>query len=161
MARARMTFEHFSRLCQGKNLTAVKVTDIHWQIKGGLRIVNVYPVTKKGPRYYIQGMSSGVTGSPLKAIEAAKKPPMQNKKHERNNWKVNKRIRERLWKLQKGLCKWCDEYVPESESTLDHIISLSHGGGNGADNLCMACVECNRKRGNSCTAEELSKGNKS
>ncbi|WP_145211980.1 HNH endonuclease [Gimesia alba] len=64
-------------------------------------------------------------------------------------------MRQLLWNKQKGLCKWCGFYVPENEATLDHIVALSHGGGNGSDNLCMACEPCNLKRGNKCTAEEL------
>lgn len=103
----------------------------------------------------MQGMSGGVKGSPQKAIQAAFKPPKQNKQHERNKSKVNKRIRDRLWHSQKGLCNWCGERVSKDEATLDHIVALSRGGGNGLDNLCMACEECNSKRGNNCTTEEL------
>lgn len=155
MGRARITFEHFSRLCQGQKLEAVRLNSNHWQIKGGLRIVNVYPFSRSGASFYIQGMSKGRKGGPTKAIQAAKKLPHQEKRHERLNHKVVKSIRERLWHSQKGLCRWCGHYVLENEATLDHIVALSKGGGNGMDNLCMSCDYCNGKRGNNCTAEEL------
>ncbi|QDT41037.1 hypothetical protein Pan241w_10960 [Gimesia alba] len=88
--KSKISFEHFARLCQGAKLQAVEVTEAHWQIRGGLRIVNVYPVTKRGSSYYIQGMSSGVKGTPLEAIKAATKPPRQEKRHERNSQEKNK-----------------------------------------------------------------------
>ena len=157
----KISFEHFARLCQGQQLEAVRVNGTHWQIKGGLRIVNVYPFSRKGASYYIQGMSKGVKGSPAKAIQAAKKPPRQEKRHDRNKSKINRRVRDRLWRSQQGNCKWCGEPVPKEEATLDHIVALSRGGGNGTDNLCMACKDCNNRRGNNCTAEELLKGGES
>lgn len=153
----KTSFINFKTLCEKQGLSAVELSRTHWQIKGGLRIVNVYPFSRKGASFYIQGMSGGVKGSPHKAIEAATRPPSQNKQHERNKPKINRRVRDRLWQNQNGLCKWCENHIPKDRATLDHIVALSRGGGNGIDNLCMACEECNQKRSNNCTAEELSK----
>lgn len=152
------TFGQFERLCSENGLVARKVNHSHWQIIGGLRLVNVYPLTKRGTTYYVQGMSRGLKGTTKQAVEAAKKPPRQEKRHSRNSWKKNKKVRDILWHKQEGLCKWCRHYVLQREATLDHIVSLSHGGGNGLDNLCMACGHCNAKRGNKCTEDDLKKG---
>lgn len=51
-----------------------------------------------------------------------------------------------LYESQKGLCAYCSEPVGE-EYHVDHVIPLSRGGGNGPDNLAIACPTCNRSKG--------------
>jgi hypothetical protein len=46
-----------------------------------------------------------------------------------------------------GRCEWCGVSVVGSAFEVDHIISLSQGGGNVAENLVVACPSCNRKKG--------------
>lgn len=48
----------------------------------------------------------------------------------------------RLFEQQAGLCAYChDKLGPDYH--VDHIVPLSRGGGNGPDNICLACPACN------------------
>lgn len=38
--------------------------------------------------------------------------------------------------------------LPSDTATLDHVIPESEGGSNDSENLVLACVDCNRRRGN-------------
>lgn len=55
--------------------------------------------------------------------------------------------------LGKNVCFYCKRVVvvyPKNLSfsaTIDHIIPLSKGGVNARYNLCVACRECNNKKG--------------
>lgn len=48
-----------------------------------------------------------------------------------------------------GRCEYC--LMPQSVSAFehkpDHIISIQHGGKTKADNLALACLRCNRRKG--------------
>lgn len=46
---------------------------------------------------------------------------------------------------QAGLCAYCD--VGLVQYHVDHIVPLSRGGGDGADNICLACPPCNMSKG--------------
>lgn len=43
-------------------------------------------------------------------------------------------------------CAYCSRYVPRSMRELDHVWPLSKGGTHTADNLLMACRQCNRSK---------------
>jgi 5-methylcytosine-specific restriction endonuclease McrA len=44
---------------------------------------------------------------------------------------------------QGGLCQWCGrDYGPDYE--VDHVVPVSRGGSNGAENIAVACFDCNR-----------------
>lgn len=46
--------------------------------------------------------------------------------------------------------RWCRLRLPGctvKSTTVDHVISVAKGGGNGLDNLIGACEHCNRMRG--------------
>ena len=45
-------------------------------------------------------------------------------------------------------CQWCALPLTEGTATTDHLVPLSRGGTNDWDNLCLACLPCNRKRKN-------------
>lgn len=62
--------------------------------------------------------------------------------------------RKTLHKMQRGRCAYCNESVALDDSTVDHKQPLSRGGTHAMHNLCMACEECNRRKG-SMTAEEF------
>lgn len=47
---------------------------------------------------------------------------------------------------QHGLCAYCGGSLEAYH--VDHIVPLSRGGGNGADNICLACPTCNMSKGN-------------
>lgn len=44
-------------------------------------------------------------------------------------------------------CHWCNIDVPTNKRHVDHIIPLSKGGHNTAENICCACVSCNCSKG--------------
>ena len=82
------------------------------------------------------------------AIAAANKPPI-NKLHKRT------RERKRSYKGAKRrllgispFCYWCKRKLDSASATLDHMIPLSKGGTNGADNFVLACEDCNKGRQN-------------
>ena len=76
----------------------------------------------------------------------------QSRKRENNKWKRRhgkgdrQLWRANKWKLQRGLCMWCNEFVPKHHATLEHIVPLSAGGGTRPQNLGMACGPCNSNR---------------
>lgn len=43
-------------------------------------------------------------------------------------------------------CFWCKTNLGLHEKTIDHIRSMSNGGGNTRKNICVCCVECQKKR---------------
>jgi 5-methylcytosine-specific restriction endonuclease McrA len=45
-----------------------------------------------------------------------------------------------------GRCNWCGASVLGVEFEIDHILSVSRGGANTADNLALACPDCNRQK---------------
>lgn len=47
-----------------------------------------------------------------------------------------------LFEAQEGLCAYCGATL-EANYHVDHIVPLSRGGGNGPDNICLACSFCN------------------
>ncbi len=58
---------------------------------------------------------------------------------------LRKEVRERAT----GRCEYC--LLPEAQAFFphepDHIIALKHGGQSTADNLALACFDCNRFKG--------------
>lgn len=55
--------------------------------------------------------------------------------------------------LQEGRCAYCAVDMGES-FTVDHVVPLARGGGNGPDNLVCACGSCNSSKGTS-TGDEF------
>lgn len=45
-------------------------------------------------------------------------------------------------------CFVCKLHVYKEDATLEHVVPLSLGGTNGADNLWISHLACNLKRGN-------------
>lgn len=48
---------------------------------------------------------------------------------------------------QRGLCWWCGKPVGDDWHA-DHLIPLSRGGSNGAENIVIACRHCNQSKNN-------------
>jgi hypothetical protein len=46
-----------------------------------------------------------------------------------------------------GQCVWCGEAVDHNAMTVDHLVPVQAGGGNGVENLVAACRRCNSARG--------------
>lgn len=47
----------------------------------------------------------------------------------------------------RSICHICKKRVPPTQITLDHLIPLSRGGSHTADNLAVAHLSCNSRRG--------------
>lgn len=92
----------------------------------------------------------------IKAAQSFK--PSRDKATRSRSYKSSKRA---IWNAmlrsgKKPSCKWCGvDFTSISDATADHIIPLDKGGSNGMDNLTLACEDCNRKRANFVTNDEL------
>ncbi len=65
--------------------------------------------------------------------------------------------RKTLYKIQKGFCEYCHEYVKLENATVDHRIPISKGGTHSIDNLYMTCYDCNKDKGNQTEKEYRAK----
>lgn len=52
-----------------------------------------------------------------------------------------------LLREQDNLCCYCGGSILD-RYTIEHVVPLSRGGGNGADNIALACPSCNSSKGN-------------
>lgn len=72
-----------------------------------------------------------------------------------NDNKRKRRLRQKMWKKQKGLCWICGERMAISllaagnpkYASFDHIVPKADGGGNVQSNLRLAHKKCNSARG--------------
>jgi 5-methylcytosine-specific restriction endonuclease McrA len=62
-------------------------------------------------------------------------------KHDANGTHTTEDIADQ-YARQNGKCYWCGTRVGDSYH-VDHVIPLSRGGGNGPENLVIACPTCN------------------
>jgi 5-methylcytosine-specific restriction endonuclease McrA len=53
-----------------------------------------------------------------------------------------------LYYRDHGICMYCEKFLAIKETTIDHVIPRSKGGGNNWDNVVIACATCNHKKGN-------------
>lgn len=44
-------------------------------------------------------------------------------------------------------CAYCHVGLTDDNRTLDHVIPRARGGSNATENLVLACVKCNREKG--------------
>ena len=63
--------------------------------------------------------------------------------------RIPRTLRGEVRERAKGCCEYC--LLPEGQAFFphepDHIIALKHGGQSTADNLALACFDCNRFKG--------------
>lgn len=52
-------------------------------------------------------------------------------------------------------CHWCGRYVEGRNSTIDHIVPRSKGGGDEPGNLALCCNTCNTVKGDHDVVEWL------
>lgn len=70
------------------------------------------------------------------------------------------KLRARLFKKQRGLCKYCDCQMTTRNGrvnswTLDHILPMYLGGDDNPANIVLACDACNRDKGSKSVHEWL------
>jgi hypothetical protein len=139
--------EQIQAMAEAKGIrVVVRDKGQHIQIVGTFT-VNVYLNTIRGTTYYINGMSRGARfkGTPEQLVGYAFRPPAQPKTAQRKKRDSARKLA--AWRKSKQ-CHWCGTPLKSiADARLDHIIPLGNGGSNGSDNLCIACVECDRRKG--------------
>lgn len=55
--------------------------------------------------------------------------------------------RENVYARDGGRCQYCGARVARAESTYDHVVPRAQGGRTGWDNIVIACVPCNQRKG--------------
>ena len=61
--------------------------------------------------------------------------------------------RHRLYGEQEGVCLGCETHFPFRVMEVDHILPVSRGGTDHAENLQLLCSHCNRSKGNRTMSE--------
>lgn len=56
--------------------------------------------------------------------------------------------RRNIFERDRSTCQYCGERVPKCDLTIDHVVPRSRGGRDTWDNLVLACVPCNVRKGN-------------
>jgi 5-methylcytosine-specific restriction endonuclease McrA len=55
--------------------------------------------------------------------------------------------RRNIFERDKNTCQYCGRKLPKMELTLDHVIPRARGGIDSWDNLVLACMPCNVRKG--------------
>jgi 5-methylcytosine-specific restriction endonuclease McrA len=55
--------------------------------------------------------------------------------------------RENVYARDRGQCQYCGRKVTRAEATYDHVVPRVHGGGTHWENIVIACVSCNQRKG--------------
>lgn len=54
--------------------------------------------------------------------------------------------RRNIFKRDRMTCQYCSKRLKSEESTIDHVIPRSQGGGSSWENCVLACVKCNHSK---------------
>lgn len=65
------------------------------------------------------------------------------------NSKQKQSKKQKLSKEFGNCCFWCGKSMSIGKLTIEHLRPKSRGGSNSLENLRLACLTCNRSRGNS------------
>lgn len=123
-------------------LSPGKVT--HIQIKGAL-LVNYYPFSEKKTAYVAGTTAGRKSATPKEAVAMALNPPPVTGTGKRKSMtKIKHKMLEK-----KDFCHWCKIKLTSETATVDHVIPLSRGGLDNANNRVLSCQPCNQERGNS------------
>ena len=55
--------------------------------------------------------------------------------------------RENVYARDGGQCQYCGRAVARTEATYDHVVPRAHGGRTSWENVVIACVTCNQRKG--------------
>jgi len=55
--------------------------------------------------------------------------------------------RENVYARDRGKCQYCAQKLNRQEATFDHVVPRAQGGATGWDNVVIACVPCNQRKG--------------
>jgi len=65
----------------------------------------------------------------------------------RGKKKAVKFSRQNVYARDGGRCQYCVGKVGRSEATYDHVVPRAHGGKTTWENIVIACVPCNQRKG--------------
>ncbi len=57
-----------------------------------------------------------------------------------------RRLKQHVYKQDKGCCRYCGEKVPYEHTHCHHTLALSNGGTNHPQNLKTSCYACHTKK---------------
>lgn len=140
------SLEKLNKLAAERGLKVITRGVGHIQIAGGPLLVNYYPGSKKNSAYIAGTTSKKTNVTPEQAIEMAFSLPDSHIKASRRR-KGYRQIKIKMLK-KSSKCNWCRKVLTIDTATLDHIIPISRGGLDNANNWCLACEPCNKSRGN-------------
>lgn len=60
---------------------------------------------------------------------------------------ISRSLRFEILRRDSHVCRYCGAKAPEVELVVDHVVPVSLGGADDADNLVTACRECNAGKG--------------
>lgn len=66
----------------------------------------------------------------------------------KNRKRAIKFSRQNVWARDKGRCQYCNVKTPRHEATYDHVLPRAQSGLTRWENVVIACVTCNQKKGN-------------
>lgn len=55
--------------------------------------------------------------------------------------------RENVYVRDRGRCQYCGRKLTRAEATWDHVVPRAQGGKTGWENVVVACVGCNQRKG--------------
>jgi len=157
-----MQWHLFASRVRKAGLRPVRRNPTHWQIQGGIFLVNFYPGGRKGPTLYVAGSVSGkrLQGDDdaqlRQVIAAASTPPRREKRDSRSKDSQKRRRHKQRLMGRDPHCYWCrieltleEEKVSDTVryATLDHKVPLGAGGLEHSNNYVLACEPCNLARG--------------
>ncbi len=61
--------------------------------------------------------------------------------------------RRNIFERDQHTCQYCAKKLPKSELSIDHVIPQSKGGSDSWENLVLACLKCNVRKGNHTPSE--------
>lgn len=61
--------------------------------------------------------------------------------------------RDLLFLRDQGKCQYCEKELTREQSTIDHVLPRSRGGGTDWENCVICCHGCNGKKGNRTPSE--------
>ena len=144
-------------MAKAAGVTIETKSQFHWHLKGAL-LVNYYP--SKGTAY-VAGTKAGAKNVTFEqAIEMTRiQPELTQANRQRKSW--HKAAKQQMFDKSRR-CHWCGAEMSlhpldKNFATIEHIIPLSRGGLDNRNNMALACMACNQKRGNNMSELESCK----
>lgn len=81
--------------------------------------------------------------------------PAGEKREHRMSTGKRRAIIKRLAERDGPGCFYCPDPLPEDDRTVEHLVSLAHGGTNRIGNLCLAHPACNAEAGHLSVFEKI------